>query len=181
MNRDNIALYISNVAENYESVIPQAPEVREEPKEPQNKEKAGFNIWDIMNDVLTYQPGTLTREASTSSSTSEASFSSQIITEMDGYEGLTIIPQEESPYEWWMHNAARFPILSTLAKKYLSSPPSSVESERIFSLGTQIYSPKRNRISAISAERLMYLNYNIRMCNYRYTFVFQNWKLKNKQ
>ena len=122
MNRDNIALYISNVAENYESVIPQAPEVREEPKEPQNKEKEGFNIWDIMNDVLTYQPGTLTREASTSSSTSEASFSSQIVTEMDGYEGLTIIPQEASPYEWWMQNAARFPILSTLAKNTYQAP-----------------------------------------------------------
>ena len=134
MNRDNIALYISNVAENYESVIPQAPEVREEPKEPQNKEKEGFNIWDIMNDVLTYQPGTLTREASTSSSTSEESFCSQIVTEMEGYEGLTIIPQEASPYEWWMQNTARFPILSTMAKKYLSSPPSSVESERIFLL-----------------------------------------------
>ena len=181
MNRDNIALYISTVAENFEAVTPQAPEVREETKEPQNKEKAVFNIMDIMNDVLTYQPGTLNREASTSSSTSEASFCAKIVTEMEGYEGLTIIPQEASPYEWWMHNAARFPILSTLAKKYLSSPPSSVESERIFSLGTQIYSPKRNRISAISAERLMYLNYNIRMCNYRYTFVFQNWKLKNKQ
>ena len=180
MNRDNIALYISTIAEEFEVVTPQAPEVREERKQPQNQEKATFNILDCVKDVLTSQPGTLNREASTSSSTSETTYCGKLVTEMECYEGLTIIPQEASPYEWWSQNASRFPILSTMAKKYLSSPPSSVESERIFSLGTQIYSPKRNRISAISAERLMFINYNLRMCNYKYTYKFSNWKLKTK-
>lgn len=180
MNRDNIALYISTISEEFEAITPQAPEVREERKEPQNQEKAIFNIMDCVKDVLTSQPGTLNREASTSSSTSEISFCAKLVTEMESYEGLTIIPQEASPYAWWAQNASRFPILSTMAKKYLSSPPSSVESERIFSLGTQIYSPKRNRISAISAERLMFINYNLRMCNYKYTYKFSNWKLKTK-
>ena len=45
MNRDNIALFISTIAENFEAVTPQAPEVREETKEPQNKERQFSTLW----------------------------------------------------------------------------------------------------------------------------------------
>ena len=31
-----------------------------------------------------------------------------------------------NPFEWWKQNSSRYPILSELARKYLSAPPTSV-------------------------------------------------------
>ena len=55
----------------------------------------------------------------------------------------------------------RFPKLSVLARKYLSSPPSSAESERAFSVGGQICSKTRNRLSEKNCEILMFLGCNL--------------------
>ena len=58
---------------------------------------------------------------------------------------------------------AIFPCLSEMAQKYLSCPPSSVESERLFSIGGNIITSKRNRLGADNSEKLMFLNYNLRL------------------
>ena len=55
MNRDNIALYISTIAEEFEVVTPQAPEVREERKQPQNQEQPTYNFHDCVKDALASQ------------------------------------------------------------------------------------------------------------------------------
>ena len=74
----------------------------------------------------------------------------------------------QDPLIWWKANAYRFPILSKLARELLSAPPSSVESERLFSIGGNIYTSKRNRLTPEHGEMLMFLNFNLRAFNYQY-------------
>ena len=38
-----------------------------------------------------------------------------------------------NPFKWWAVNLKSYPLSSTLARKYLSAPPTSVASERVFS------------------------------------------------
>src|ERR1044072_8611640 len=49
--------------------------------------------------------------------------------ELDQYLTLPTLKRSKDPLLWWK----TLPILSNLASKYLSAPPSSVESERLFS------------------------------------------------
>ena len=64
---------------------------------------------------------------------------------------------------WWKDNMEQFPKLSILARKYLSCPPSSAESERTFSVGGQICSKTRNCLSEENCEMLMFLGCNLPM------------------
>ena len=70
--------------------------------------------------------------------------------------------------EWWKMNSTRLPMLAKLAKRLLSAPSSSVESERLFSIGGNIYTPKRNRLTAEHGEMLMFLNFNLRAFDFKY-------------
>ena len=54
-----------------------------------------------------------------------------------------------------------FPYLSNLAARYLSSPPSSVESERTFSIGGNIVTKDRTRLTAEHTEQMIFLNSNL--------------------
>ena len=47
------------------------------------------------------------------------------------------MPHTESSTVWRAANAARFPVLALEGKRYLSTPPTSVASERLFSLAAQ--------------------------------------------
>lgn len=66
-------------------------------------------------------------------------------------------------FKWWNEHKILFPSLAVLARKFLSSPPSSVESERLFSIGGNIYTPHRARLNADMGEKLMFLNFNLRL------------------
>ena len=74
----------------------------------------------------------------------------------------TVISKNECPFTWWETNQLRLPKLSKLAARFLSAPPSSVESERLFSVGGQIYTPRRNRLAAETGKKLMFLNFNLK-------------------
>ena len=65
-------------------------------------------------------------------------------------------------------NSTRLPILAKLAKRLLSAPSSSVESERLFSIGGNIYTPKRNRLTAEHGEMLIFLYFNLRAFDFKY-------------
>lgn len=92
------------------------------------------------------------------------SVSESIRHEVDIYTNTTprVIDKNECPFTWWDANKLRFPKLSQLALKFLSSPPSSVESERLFSVGGQIYTPLRNKLAAETGKILMFLNFNLK-------------------
>ena len=71
-------------------------------------------------------------------------------------------PKEGDPVIWWKTHKDRLPKLAILANKYLCAPPSSVESERLFSVGGRIYTPLRSRLTPKNGEILMTLSHNIR-------------------
>ena len=92
------------------------------------------------------------------------SVSESIMHEVDIYTTTspTVISKNECPFTWWETNQLRLPKLSKLAARFLSAPPSSVESERLFSVGGQIYTPRRNRLAAETGKKLMFLNFNLK-------------------
>ena len=65
--------------------------------------------------------------------------------------------------EWWKMNSTRLPILPKLDKRLLSAPSSSVESERLFSIGGNIYTPKKE----------IGLQQNMEKCSYFYTLTWE--------
>nr|XP_047135321.1 zinc finger BED domain-containing protein 4-like [Hydra vulgaris] len=82
------------------------------------------------------------------------------------YLSQDIIMQQDSPIVWWGANRNNFKQLAPIAQKYLSCPPSSsVESERLFSCGGQIYSQRRSRLSSETGE--MFLHYNFRIHSFK--------------
>src|ERR1700755_3399824 len=54
--------------------------------------------------------------------------------ELDQCLTLPTLQRSKDPLLWWKKNQETLPILGNLASKYLSAPPSSVESERLFSI-----------------------------------------------
>ena len=61
---------------------------------------------------------------------------------------------------WWATNKPRFPFLAKLAQRYLSAPPTSVPSKRLFSVAGDVYDEKRNRLSPERAETLLFIKSN---------------------
>ena len=57
----------------------------------------------------------------------------------------------------------QFEKLKKMALKYLTAPPSSIESERLFSAGGDIYEATRSRLKADNREYLMFVHYNLKL------------------
>ena len=83
--------------------------------------------------------------------------------------------QTGQPLEWWKQNTSRLHLLAQLARKFLCPPPSSVPSERVFSVIGNIYDDKRSRLTGEHAEQLCFLHDNLRFLNWEYWKHFQKW------
>ena len=64
---------------------------------------------------------------------------------------------------WWNDNKTRFPVLAKMARCYLAAPPTSVPSERIFSVASDIYDGKHNHLSPEKAEVLLFIKNNFKL------------------
>ena len=60
--------------------------------------------------------------------------------------------KQGDPLKWWHDNARRYPFLGNMAKQFLSAPPTSVPSERLFSGLGNLYSEKRSKLNPEHAE-----------------------------
>ncbi len=69
---------------------------------------------------------------------------------------------DANPLNWWNVNRYKYPLLSSLARKYLGAPASSADSERTFSHTGEIVSKKRVRISSELVDELTFINYNFK-------------------
>ena len=87
----------------------------------------------------------------------------RIITELQCYRTLATISLDSDPMKWWAAHEREYPLLSIMSLKVLSAPPSSVESERVFSHGGNIVTHHRNRLTAENSSRLIFCNFNLRL------------------
>jgi hypothetical protein len=78
--------------------------------------------------------------------------------EIDNYKAEPTIDTDDEPLEYWKANSRIYPILSTLVRRYLSPPATSVASEQTFSVATRVYDDLRCSLSAEKAEQLIFIN-----------------------
>ena len=69
--------------------------------------------------------------------------------------------QEIHPILYWGKYKDRYPYLSTVARKFIGGPPSSADSERLFSIGARIVTPARNRLLPETIGKLMRTQHNL--------------------
>ena len=79
--------------------------------------------------------------------------------------------QTGKPYIWWFENMKQYPLLSQLTKRYLSAPPTSVSSERLFSCAGELYDDKRNRLTPENAEVLLFIKNNFQLIDGQYIYT----------
>ena len=61
---------------------------------------------------------------------------------------------------WWAENRLHFPVHSEQALQYLSPPPTSVPSERLFFTAGNIYDEKQNQLDPEWGETLLFIKNN---------------------
>ena len=75
------------------------------------------------------------------------------------YNSLKITKSDFS--QFWSNNSIKLPKLSKIVKCICCGPPTTTPSERDFSMGTDIITPKRNRLSEKKIEYLSFLKRNL--------------------
>jgi len=65
--------------------------------------------------------------------------------------------------DYWQQCESEYPHCALLARKYLSIPATSVQSERLFSASGRVITKSRSRLLPDRAESLVFLNKNIEL------------------
>ncbi|XP_053158029.1 zinc finger BED domain-containing protein 4-like isoform X2 [Hemicordylus capensis] len=73
---------------------------------------------------------------------------------------------EMEPIQFWATRCQVWPDLATVARRFLSCPPSTVQSERVFSMAGDVVTPLRSRLKADLVERLVFLKANLPLLGY---------------
>ncbi|XP_030075314.1 zinc finger BED domain-containing protein 4 [Microcaecilia unicolor] len=76
------------------------------------------------------------------------------------------VPRSTNIFGYW--HCSQFPSLEPAASKYLSAPPTSTASERLFSSAGQLYAERRSTLPDENVEKLLFLSYNIRLLEFNY-------------
>ena len=80
--------------------------------------------------------------------------------EVSRYAKLGNIKVKDDPLTWWVNHRDSFPVLTQLARKYLSIPATSVPSERLFSDAGNHISVKRTRLAPDLVNKFLFLKRN---------------------
>uniref|UniRef100_A0A803THY3 BED-type domain-containing protein n=1 Tax=Anolis carolinensis TaxID=28377 RepID=A0A803THY3_ANOCA len=70
------------------------------------------------------------------------------------------------PLAYWASRDHMWPDLSHVARQFLSCPPTSVQSERVFSLAGDVVTPHRSLVDPQTVEKLVFLKANLPMLNF---------------
>ncbi|XP_051815909.1 E3 SUMO-protein ligase ZBED1-like [Acanthochromis polyacanthus] len=74
------------------------------------------------------------------------------------YRSETKLEMDACPLQWWLNRKGSYGKLALLARKYLSSPATTVPCERLFSLSGHVVQKKRASLSSANVERLVCLS-----------------------
>lgn len=80
--------------------------------------------------------------------------------EVNEYLQLSDIPLDLNPLSWWNEKKDKFPILCSLAQKYLAVSATSTASERLFSDAGNLLTNKRTRMKPKLFKKIMFLKRN---------------------
>ncbi|KAK0153107.1 Zinc finger BED domain-containing protein 4 [Merluccius polli] len=75
----------------------------------------------------------------------------------DSYLLEPMLPLSRCPLEYWNSSQSRYQCLAQLARKFLSAPCTSVDSERLFSAAGHVMTEQRNRLACEKAEMLIFI------------------------
>ena len=134
-----------------EEIPPQLPESTEPSQQqknsldPPNKKR---KLVDILSKVMTSRNEVLNNEE-------------RVQEELIRYLQCPQPEVKSSPLEWWKGQQKNFPILSHLAKKYLSVCATSSPSERVFSASGNIINSKRTYLNPDNVDKLVFLAKNL--------------------
>lgn len=67
-----------------------------------------------------------------------------------------------NPLLFWKQHTDQYPILSTVACRFLNVPATSAEAERVFSTSGRICTPLRSALKPETADKLVFLSHNAR-------------------
>ncbi|XP_062838596.1 zinc finger BED domain-containing protein 4-like [Anolis carolinensis] len=70
------------------------------------------------------------------------------------------------PLAYWASRDHMWPDLSHVARQFLSCPPTSVQSERVFSLAGDVVTPHRSLLDPQKVEKLVFLKANLPVLNF---------------
>ncbi|CAL4100128.1 unnamed protein product, partial [Meganyctiphanes norvegica] len=90
-------------------------------------------------------------------------FSTKDLLDNEVKEYIDIVVADQVDFlKWWQDHKEKMPKLASIANRFLGAPPSSVESERLFSVGGLTYTPKRSRLLPANGEMLITLAFNLK-------------------
>ncbi|XP_019713457.1 zinc finger BED domain-containing protein 1-like [Hippocampus comes] len=124
-------------------------------------------VWSRLEALLQEQcKGTIMEEPATKKRLLLCSFDSDSDSDeeerwrraLNLYRAESTISETDCPFQWWSSRAGTHSQLSVLARKYLSSPATSVPCERLFSLAGHIVTKKRAALSSENVNRLVCLS-----------------------
>lgn len=113
-------------------------------EEPASKKTA---LEDLLGDSFSAVPEELSREG--------------VEREIGMYRREASILLTSCPLKWWKENCFQYPLLSRLAKAYLSIPATSVPSERVFSTAGDIVTAQRSQLLPENVDMLVFLKKNV--------------------
>ena len=150
----------------FEDVISKASFLREMTEVTSGSPKRR-KLSSIARDLLDYSESS---GSSPSSGTQSPfpEFKSAIEREMHYYRAEEATDKSEDPLTWWKLNHHRFPTLSMLARRYLTTQATSVPSERLFSKAGMVVCKKRASLNPSTVDCLLFLhgNWKLLFCCY---------------
>ena len=102
------------------------------------------SMWDFLNDADSNEPEN----------------SIAVPTEFDSYLTQKKLPHSSNALKYWKENT-QFVGMKAVARTVLAIPPTSVRSERVFSISGNVNSEKRNRLRPDISEKLVVLHDNL--------------------
>ena len=139
------SLVLQELKEMYKSDSQSLSQDSEENAAPSKRSRKESSLWDKFDDDQSDSPHLL----------------SDTERELEQYLPLPRVPHSEGPLKFWSAQSTHFPLLCPLVKKLLAIPPTSADSERVFSCAGNVVTPNRCSLDPEKVRILIFLNKNI--------------------